>query len=197
MNGKEIIALLSGAALTGCQAAPTDLQEALDQLAKTNPTEVHPIMTCYEAIVAPEKQQVYQCPVCGKKSVYKAGTKGAIAVEELQEDNAEFSALAQAKMKEFGIHITVDDTEFCKFCRKAPTVAPDGYIPRRQWVFRKTDAAGKPIPGSEWRVYRQAFDRGILEAFFEGKDTIEGEMGGAFALKTYIPRLAELLRLKK
>ncbi len=207
MNGKEIIALLSGAALTGCQTAPTNLQEALDQLAKTNPTEQETIVTCYVMMPAGEKQQVYKCPVCGKKSVYKANTKGAEAVEELWEDEAKFSASALAKMKQFGISITLDDTEFCKACRKGsfrrendniysdPVYDKSG-IPQRQWVFRKTDAAGNPVPGSEWRVYRHSVDHVILEAFFEGKDTI-GEMGGTIALKKYIRRLSELLKLQQ
>ncbi len=207
MNGKEIIALLSGAALTGCQGAPNNLQDALDQLAKTEPTEQEVLVTCYVMMPAGEKQQVFKCPVCGKKSVYPANTKGAEAVDELWEDEGKFSAAAQAKMKEFGIAITIDDTEFCKSCCKKhfprvndkifsdPVTVAEGDVPCRQWLMRRLDAQGNPIPGSEWRVYRDSIDHTIIEAFFEGKDTIQ--FMGSVALKKYIPRLAELLKLQQ
>ncbi len=198
MKGKEIIALLCGAILPGCRSTPANLQEALNRLAKSNPKEKleRPVMTCYVMMRFGAKQQVYQCPVCGKKSVYEANTKGAEAVDKLLDGEGKFSAAAQAKMKQFGISISVDDTEFCKSCRKV-NISAEEDVPQRQWLIRKTDAAGKPIPGAEWRMYRQSGDHGILEAFFEGKDTIAGDFGGTFALKTYIPRLAELLHLEE
>ncbi len=210
MNGRQIITLLTAgvsSASLSCSQQPTgDLQQALDKLAKTKPAEKEVLVTCYKMMLPGRAEQVFKCTVCGEKTVYPAKTRGAGAVDKLWQGEGKFSAEAERGMKKFGVTIKVDDREFCQSCRKKDfagvnkelrdRTVKDEELPRRAWLISRVDAAGKPLPGSPWRIYTDKDDHKILEAFFSGKDTII-KRASTVALKRYIARLAELLKLKK
>ncbi len=210
MNGRQIITLLTaglGTATLSCSQQPTgDLQQALDDLAKTKPAEKEVLMTCYKMVMQGRTAQVFKCPVCGASTTYAAQTKGAVCVDKLWDGEGKFSPVAVKKMKDFGVAIKVDDSEFCHACRKkdfpatnkqwrADKLKPED-LPRRAWIISRVDAEGKALPGSPWRIYSDKDDHKILEAFFSGKDTIT-QRASTVALNRYIARLAELLKLKK
>ncbi len=210
MNGRQIITLLtagvSSASLSCGQQATGDLQQALDELAKTSPTEKEVRITCYKMMLPGRNEQAFKCPLCGAKTVYPGKTRGAAAVDGLREGEDKFSPEAEKKMKELGVTLKLDDSEFCQKCRKKEfagvnkelrdRTVKDEDLPRRAWIIARTDAEGNPLPGSPWRIYTDKNDHKILEAFFSGKATVT-QIASTVALKRFIPRLVELLKLEQ
>ncbi len=197
MNGRQIITLLtaglSGAALTGCKGDPETLQQALDDLAKSDPWIFNSAMvSCYAPMMPDERAIDYVCPVCGHSTHYPEKTPGAALVSEMNHQLGDFSAEACARMKKFGVSLTVDDSELCEECRKKlPYAVKD---PRRMWVVSRLDADGRTMPGSPWRVPAYTTDHAILEAFFLGKDTLHEGSDFESPLKDYLPRLLKILK---
>ncbi len=205
MNGRQIITLLTAgvsAATLSCSQKPTgDLQQALNKLAESSPEENVVMVACY-AITMVGEDQVFKCPVCGGKTNHSAIFS---SLGNLDKDEDEFSFWARRGMKKFGVTIEVDDSEFCQFCRKkdfadvnkelSDKTVKDEVRPRRAWIISRTDADGKPLPGSPWRIYAKSDDYKILEAFFRGEETVTEQLS-TVALNRYIARLAELLKLK-
>ncbi len=181
MNGKEIINVVTDG------DEPSKLQKALNKLAKSKANGGCGGLSCY-CMNGPSSR--YKCPYCGKTTNYTYERWFKYFWQHKY-----FCLGVDAKLQKFGINIGLDDREFCSFC--TPEWHKEGFRPRRKLVISRLDAKGHIIPSSSYSIPDEPDDWEILCAFFEGKEEVFlGPEESSKALKNFIPRIAEILRLE-
>lgn len=196
MNGKQIISLVLGSTLSGCNfqepLSNLPLQERLKALAERSSPKLESVNAmCYAQAAVPSKEN-YHCPECGNKTAYevkflsKSSNRArdmdwsweapVINVKRMRDEVKKLAPLAQQN----GYKFLLDESGLCAKCGKGKKVdlvlvaiSPEGKETRTTGIDKD--------------------DFLYLTAFFEGKDYYEDIE--SYPLKKKVGRIAELLGL--
>jgi hypothetical protein len=139
---------------------------------------------CYEIAYRDHKVYEYYCPVCGEKTIYKKelGPDQSYIIGSLED---QLFACRNEIQKVKGIHIGLDETEFCAHC-KPNTKEPKLYLLVN--IAGQTDTV---------RISRfSALDIRLIQEFLDDKLVHQDDQNSESPLKDNIERIKDLLGLK-
>jgi len=156
------------------------IRALLERAAKTRPPdELKMGAMCYSMAAPPERAD-YLCPECGGRTLYEQGM--AREVEwELPYCRREFEKLKKVA----GDAVSLNESQFCREC------SPDAQNP--QLVLNVTYRDGRRVTVSPVH----ADDICLLREFLSGELVHKGERDDETAMKDLLPRLEEMLGVKR